>query len=165
MFPDPKEISKIGNGSLFIMSKPAGFENLSEDMDHLKRQGITSIVSLLESSEACELGLSQEELSATSLGINYLNVPIKDRSVPKDVSMFTSAIHEAHSQIVEGHNLVAHCRAGIGRSGIFTAMILIHAGYAVAEAFELVSSARGISVPDTEEQIEWVHSHADSVAP
>jgi len=66
---------------------------------------------------------------------------------------------EIYQQISEGINTVVHCRAGIGRTGMVTAGILLHDGMAPEEAFELISEKRGITVPDTEEQRQWVISN------
>ena len=40
------------------------------------------------------------------------------------------------------------------------AAILVEAGETVNDAFTIVEQARGRSVPDTEEQREWVHKYA-----
>ena len=147
------------------MSKPSGNENLEEDLAHLKRMGITSIVSLLEVSESRELGLSEEGPMSTSLGIDFQQFPIVDRSIPTETNAFVTLVKESASAIQRGAQLVGHCRAGIGRSGIFTSAILIASGHTTEEATELVSSARGLSIPDTDEQLEWLHTNASSFAP
>src|SRR5262249_25284547 len=49
-----------------------------------------------------------------------------------------------------------HCRAGIGRSGLVGAAVLLHCGFTVREAFAAISKARGVQVPDTAEQSEWL---------
>ena len=62
-----------------------------------------------------------------------------------------------------GLNTVIHCLAGIGRTGISAAGILLHAGYEAVEAFERVGTARGMEVPDTEEQREWIISNSAEI--
>ena len=52
-----------------------------------------------------------------------------------------------------------HCRAGNGRAGIVVASVLIKSGMEPNSAFELVSDKRGVEVPDTEEQKQWVISN------
>ena len=51
---------------------------------------------------------------------------------------------------------VVHCRAGIGRTGVAASGVLLHAGFKPDEAFERISELRGVGVPDTEEQRDWV---------
>ena len=164
MYPDPKRVLQMGNGVLYIMGKPAGFENLHDDISHLSRNGITHIVSLLETSEADELGLSQEEALSDDVDINYRQLPIQDRSTPDSPQDFIALVSESYAQILDGAHLVAHCRAGIGRSGIFTTAVLIHHGLTVDDAFEAVSVARGFRIPDTQSQIDWIQAHASSIA-
>lgn len=47
-----------------------------------------------------------------------------------------------------------HCRAGIGRAGLVTACLLYHLGRTAV--WETLERARGVPVPDTDEQKEWV---------
>ena len=49
---------------------------------------------------------------------------------------------------------------GIGRSALVAACLLKSQGIGVDEAFAMISRARGFSVPDTEEQREWVKGWA-----
>lgn len=57
-----------------------------------------------------------------------------------------------------------HCRAGIRRAGIVVASILIRSGMELNDAFKLVTEKREVSVPDTEEQMQWVVSNRQAIA-
>jgi protein-tyrosine phosphatase len=57
-----------------------------------------------------------------------------------------------------------HCRAGIGRSGIAAAAVLVSLGHEPRDVFAMVSKARGVSVPDTDEQIEWFRKNCGSAS-
>jgi protein-tyrosine phosphatase len=59
-----------------------------------------------------------------------------------------------------GKTVAVHCRMGIGRSALIAACLLKSQGIGVDEAFAMISRARGFSVPDTEEQREWVQGFA-----
>jgi hypothetical protein len=48
-----------------------------------------------------------------------------------------------------------HCRAGIGRSGLMAAGLLMFLGEQETVAWDRVSKARGLSLPDTQEQRFW----------
>ena len=56
----------------------------------------------------------------------------------------------------DGGNVGVHCRMGVGRSGVLAACCLVRCGMDSQSALNRVSDARGWSVPDTDEQREWV---------
>jgi protein-tyrosine phosphatase len=49
-----------------------------------------------------------------------------------------------------------HCRGGIGRSSLMAAAVLVQLGAAPEQAWDTVSVARGMPVPETEEQRAWL---------
>jgi len=61
-------------------------------------------------------------------------------------------------EICAGKHVAIHCRAGIGRTGIIAGAVLLKTGKTAKEAFALISDARGVRVPDTEEQEKWLGS-------
>jgi hypothetical protein len=56
----------------------------------------------------------------------------------------------------EGKNVAVHCRQGVGRSGLIAAGALMSSGIATEEAIDLVGIARGLTVPETPDQLEWL---------
>jgi protein-tyrosine phosphatase len=64
----------------------------------------------------------------------------------------------------DGRSIAIHCRAGIGRSSMIAACALILCGIDAAEALALIKAARGVSVPDTDEQRDWVIAFGSAVA-
>jgi protein-tyrosine phosphatase len=64
-----------------------------------------------------------------------------------------SSITEA---LDEGKSIAVHCRQGIGRSGLIAAAVLVSSGTDVDQAIETVSAARGQTVPETPEQLQWI---------
>ena len=163
MFPQPKKILKLGQGSLFIMSKPTGGEYLADDIRHLRSLGIDHVVSLLEPREASELGLAEEALWCERLDIDFHQFPVQDRAVPDSLNGFLESVVRSYAAARAGANLVAHCRAGIGRSGFYTTSMLVASGYSAEEAFSLVSEARGFTIPDTLVQIDWVMGNESAI--
>jgi protein-tyrosine phosphatase len=55
-----------------------------------------------------------------------------------------------------GKAVAVHCRAGIGRSALIAACVLVRSGYDVDGAFDTIAKARGMAVPDTQAQHDWV---------
>jgi len=62
-----------------------------------------------------------------------------------------------YNEAAGGLNTVIHCRAGIGRTGIVAAGVLLHCGFEPMKAFEHISRKRGASVLDTQEQRSVMH--------
>jgi protein-tyrosine phosphatase len=58
--------------------------------------------------------------------------------------------------LIKGQNVLVHCRAGIGRTGLVAASVLVRTGIDPEVALRLVSTARTLVVPDTAEQRTWV---------
>jgi protein-tyrosine phosphatase len=55
-----------------------------------------------------------------------------------------------------GKAVAIHCRAGIGRSALIAACILGRGGADANQAFAKISASRGVVVPDTDAQRDWV---------
>ena len=54
--------------------------------------------------------------------------------------------------------MAVHCRQSIGRAGLIAAGVPIASGVAADRALETVTSARGVTVPETSEQREWIRN-------
>ncbi len=126
----------------------------------LKESGVDVIVSALEPEEAAELELLLEEDCCRLSGVEFVSFPISDRSVPGSADAFDGLLDRVDQQLRKGKAVVVHCRAGIGRSSVIAASLLLQYGVSVAEAFDLLAEARGFPVPDTPDQREWVERFA-----
>jgi protein-tyrosine phosphatase len=67
------------------------------------------------------------------------------------------------SELSQGKNIAIHCYAGIGRTGMVAAGILMKQGQSVDLALLELSRIRGLRVPETLEQITWLHRHEDQI--
>jgi protein-tyrosine phosphatase len=63
---------------------------------------------------------------------------------------------QLHSELVQGKVVAIHCRAGIGRTGLVAGCLLHMLGIPGKEVFHMLSRSRGVAVPDTAAQVEWV---------
>jgi len=141
------------------MPRPGLDESLDDSFAALAKLGVGIVVSLLEPHEAAELGLADEQVVCEGAGLVFRHFPIKDRGLPLDAGAVSRFSKWAHGEISEGCTLAFHCRAGIGRSGMMAASVLLHEGFTVRDAFARISAARGLTVPDTPGQLEWVQEH------
>jgi protein-tyrosine phosphatase len=118
---------------------------------------------MLPPEEAAELGLSDEAAECEQAGIVYHSFAIEDRQVPTSHKYFGAFVDELRSELHSGKSIAAHCRASIGRSSLLLACILCAEGWSWRQAFQRISAARGLPVPDTPEQEQWVKGFASSL--
>jgi protein-tyrosine phosphatase len=141
---------------LAIASRPQGGEWLQSDVRLLKDEGIDILVSLLSYRERRELDLDEEKAACSSVGITFVNFPLPDRSVPPSRLGFLTFAQFLHKRASEGLRVGVHCRACIGRSSVLLATVMRLQGFSASEAFDRISEARGLRVPDTAAQARWV---------
>jgi protein-tyrosine phosphatase len=141
---------------LSIVPRPRGGDWLDDEMLALRKAGVDIVVSMLERAEAAEVGLEQEAAAAERAGLQFVNFPVTDRSVPSNVQRFETFLIELERQIEGGKRVGVHCRACIGRASVTTASLLIRSGIPAETAWRKLETARGCPVPDTREQREWV---------
>ena len=153
-------VEPIGRGALSVMAKPMGDEALPAQMRSLSTAEVNRVVCLLEPNEAALLGLAEERQIAESHGMEFINYPIKDFGLPPSVEDFLSFTRRLYDEAAQGAHMVIHCRAGIGRTGVIAAGVLLHCGYDALQALKHLSIKRGVDVPDTQEQIDWVITSA-----
>lgn len=155
MVPIIYKVLTNGSGFLAVMARPRSGEWLRDELCGLGRIGVLTIASLLEAGEAAELDLASERSVAEELGFKFLSLPIADRGVPPRVPEFRRFAALLADDFRAGRGVAVHCRAGIGRSGLTAAAVLVSLGYEPRCVFQMVSKARGLNVPDTDEQTEW----------
>ena len=161
MLPTIYKVENIGVGFLAIMARPSVDEWVEEEFGGLAKLGVAGVVSLLEVSEANELRLSNEEGLCSVAGLTFESFPIPDRGIPESESALSKLVCDIYRQCAGGNSVVVHCRAGIGRSGLVAAAVLMHTGVDVKGAFQKASNARGVSVPDTDEQALWLEKNRE----
>ncbi len=161
MIPNIFEVTVVGVGSLFVMPRPS-LDWLKDEIQYYKSIEVDMVVSLLESHEARELGLVQEKEFLEEQGIEFISYQIKDHNLPKAAD-FGALVKTLHSDLESGKNIAIHCRAGIGRTGVLASCILILDGFKARTAIDMVSAARGVAIPDTEEQFDYICSFEGSI--
>jgi protein-tyrosine phosphatase len=142
--------------SLAIVLCPHGDDSMEEYLLNLKRGGIETLVSMLESWEAISLGLEDEGPAAVHLGMKFISYPIPDTRIPFDVASFRAFAASLADRLRAGEHVGVHCRGSIGRSTVTAACALIHLGWTPATALAAITAARGLAVPDTQEQKDWI---------
>ena len=156
MRPDLFWVPGPWRGKLFVATRPRGGDWLEDEAKGWRRAGIDVVVSLLEAEEAAELELAREREVAESRDLHFVSFPIPDRGAPASTPDALSLLREIAESLEEGKNVAVHCRQGIGRSGLIAAGVLLTSGIGVDKALEVVSAARGRSIPETPAQLRWL---------
>ena len=143
-------------GYLAIMPRPRLEPGYPESIATLSAVGIGRVVSLLEPAESSMLGLDDEARTVVANGMQFASFPISDFGLPSSVKETASLCAEMYQQLTAGTNILLHCRAGVGRSGLMAAAIMLQGGFDPEQAFKQISNLRGASVPETAEQREWL---------
>jgi len=115
----------------FGLYDPAG-----QLLHDLKTANISAIVLLAEIDECREktgrdlLSLYREE------GLTVLPLPIPNYGVPS-TGQLADVLKQTNARASEGHNLLIHCSAGLGRTALFAALLVKYVlGLSGAEAIE-----------------------------
>ncbi len=143
-------------GRLAIVARPRGGDWLADDVARWKHLGIDSVLSLLTDSERDSLNLQNEATELESQGIAALHLPITDRGVPAQRKAFENRVRQAVAAVQRGKTFAVHCRQGIGRAPLFAIAVLMAMGINRDASIEAVSQARGVPVPETDGQREWL---------
>jgi protein-tyrosine phosphatase len=151
-------------GRLALAARPRGGDWLSDEVSGWKRAGINAVLSLLTREEERDLDLLNEKTASQDEGLSFYSFPIPDRQVPQSQTKLNEALVHAGETLSAGRNLLIHCRQGIGRTGLVAACLLIRNGMSPGAAVDALSAARGISIPETEAQREWIERYAPATA-
>lgn len=104
--------------------------------------------------------MAEEATLCEQNGMSFLSFPIADRSVPNSLHAAAGLIRSIEARLTQGEAVAIHCRAGIGRSGLMAACVLVNLGVPASEVFPRISRGRGLKVPDTPAQVEWLARYA-----
>jgi len=148
--------AEAGPRRMAIVPCPEGGRHLGAVLRGLREQGIESLVSLLSAEEIRVLRLEDEARLCREAGIDFRWLPVNDHSIPESIEEFRALVDDLQRDLRAGKGVGAHCFAGIGRSCMLLAGLLCAEGLNAEEAFRRLSVARGLRVPDTWLQAQWV---------
>jgi Polymorphic toxin system, DSP-PTPase phosphatase len=152
-------------GTLSIVSRPRGGDWLAQDVQRWKDAKLDAIVSLLTTEEQDEFELEGERDASEDQSLRFFSLPITDLGVPSSRKETVAMLSKIEKLLLAGRNVGVHCRQSVGRSGMIAASLLVLSGSDPREAFESVSKDRGLPVPETNEQRDWVIDPARELEP
>jgi protein-tyrosine phosphatase len=143
-------------GRLAVVPRPRGGDWLADELAAWRRAGVGTVVSLLTPDEVIDLDLAEEDRLTYAEGMEFVSFPINDREVPDSTAAAAGLFTKLDAALAAGTTVLIHCRQGIGRSAIVAAGLLVRTGLDAETALGRVASARGLPVPETDEQRRWV---------
>jgi protein-tyrosine phosphatase len=147
-----------------LAARPRGGEWLEDEIAAWRREGVDIVLSLLTSDEERDLDLAAEETAARSHGVRFFRFPIEDRQTPDSELELSRSLEKLDAELSAGRNVVVHCRQGIGRTGLFSACLLVGKGVNPEDAVQRLSAARGAPIPETPAQRRWIDRYATAMA-
>jgi protein-tyrosine phosphatase len=151
-------------GKLALAARPRGGDWLGDEIADWKRAKIDLVLSLLTPEEEQDLDLRGEGEEVKAQGLAFSSFPIPDRQIPKSEAKLAETLERVNSLLSAGKNVVVHCRQGIGRTGLIASCLLVKSGMSPGAAMDTVSGARGVAVPETPEQRDWIERHSPALA-
>ena len=151
-------------GRLGIVPRPRGADWLDDETRAWREAGIDLVVSLLEPDEEAELALTDESVSSVASGLEFRSFPIPDRSVPNSHEAVVQLADQIVDELHAGKSVALHCRQGMGRSALIAAAALISGGQNADTALDTIRRSRGLDVPETHAQRQWISAFSSWLA-
>lgn len=91
--------------------------------DQFIQARIQTVVMLIEEGE--DLYHANRDLKTlyTRSGLNVIHFPILDFDTPADLVQLEQCLNQVHQLAEDGEQIVVHCLAGRGRTGLFLALL------------------------------------------
>jgi ADP-ribosyl-[dinitrogen reductase] hydrolase len=118
--------------------------DLDADLTALKGWGADAVICLVEPSELLAMGVPDYADAVNNHGMALFHLPITDMSTPGKAfnDAWASRGDELNGLLSGRSRIVVHCAAGLGRSGMFCAELLVRAGWSAKDAIHKVRSVR-----------------------
>ncbi|MGO8739737.1 cyclin-dependent kinase inhibitor 3 family protein [Rhodoblastus sp.] len=138
---------------------------LDADLDTIREQEATTLVTLLENHEFRLLRVEDLEAETRKRGMEWVHLPIRDGDAPGKTfeRLWIEAGEALHRELSRGALIVLHCRGGLGRTGTVAARLLMERGVTVEEAIQQVRKARlgAIETADQENYLRNLSSRPE----
>jgi protein-tyrosine phosphatase len=133
--------------------------SMEDDMEAMKKQGVTHVITLLTANEFEYYGVENLMESYKENGFVTRRSPMLDGGATSITEMDELA-EWIQASLDDGAHIMIHCVGGLGRSGLVAASYLISQGASAAVASKAVRSARSSKAIETRAQEKFLNRYA-----
>ena len=143
------------SGKLYLHSMPGRNETLDAFLMQASKNEIDLVVCLAADEELSRLSPDYALcVKEDTFPFERKSFVIEDFGVPSNLESFIDFAADLAQGILAGQSVLVHCAAGIGRTGLVAASVLMQLGYPIQEAISVISEAG--SSPEIGEQGEFL---------
>jgi len=144
--------------SIYMSAKPTE-DNLETFLDFMDKKGILTVVPLLPLDDIYRIyGFDLLDIYEDD-DLNVIHFPIDDFETPSNIKIFDYFLDDVGNAL-KSSNILIHCSAGLGRTGLVTASLIIkYKKESYKDAIKLVRKSRWGTI-ETDRQ-EWFLSQYD----
>ncbi|KAI8377289.1 protein-tyrosine phosphatase-like protein [Blakeslea trispora] len=147
-----------------IRGRAAINRDLNLDFERMRSFGINTIVCCLDDKELSFLGASWPDYSkaAKAHGLKVYRLPMVEGGCPKTFSEVHEIVKKVNVEISQGNHVLAHCRGGVGRAGLFAGCWLLEnlLCRSVERAVYVLRERRSTKAIETYAQAEYLIRYA-----
>lgn len=140
--------------------------DLEVDVDAIKAWGADLAISLVTAEELAALQVEGLGQALRVRGIEWLHLPIEDFSIPTTSweAEWRASRAKVHALLDHGGRVLVHCKGGLGRAGLVSALLLIERGDTARAAIAKVRAARSPDAIETAEQVSYLMELRGAIA-
>jgi protein-tyrosine phosphatase len=127
--------------------------DLDTDLEAVRAWQPTVVIALLEAREYAMLEIPQFQAATIEAGLPWLSLPIPDGGVPdaEFSETWRRVGPDIRNGLRRGGRVLIHCKAGLGRTGMLAAALLVELGAAPQDAITRVRASRANTIERPQE--------------
>lgn len=129
--------------------------DLAEDLDVIRAWGASLVLTILEDHELDALGVRDIGAEIERRGMAWARLGIADAGIPDSGAERTWREElgpRIHEELRRGHDVLLHCKGGLGRTGMMAARLLVERGMEPERAISAIREARHGAIETAEQE-------------